>query len=193
MGCEELIGSLRKEAKEKIGEIWREAEAEAGKIRAGVSLRLEALRQENASGRSSEVDRLKVSLEAEGKARMIRLTAEDRASSRLFTIAAASLRLLSDKRYEEVFHKLVLELPLPPPCWQVVKVNPDDSGLAKEYFPDADIKTEREITGGMEVEAEEGRVWVINTFEKRLERIWPQMLPGLMDEIYREVTNCGTS
>jgi V/A-type H+-transporting ATPase subunit E len=45
----------------------------------------------------------------------------------------------------------------------------------------------------MEVEAEEGRVWVINTFEKRLERIWPQMLPGLMDEIYREVTNCGTS
>jgi len=185
MGCEELIGSLRKEAEEKVREIWREAEEEAGKMRAGVSLRLETLRQENASGSSSEVDRLKVLLDAENRARTIRLTSEDRLSARLYTLAVSSLQLLRGKGYEEIFHRLVLELP--PLGWRAVRVNPDDSDLAKKFFPDAGIVGDRNITGGMEAETEEGGVRVANTFEKRLERAWPQMLPGLIADINREV------
>lgn len=185
MGCEELIGSLRKEAEEKVREIWREAEEEAGKTRAGISLRLEALLHENASGLSSEVDRMKVLLDAENRARMIRLASEDRLSARLYSLAASSLHLLRRKGYEDIFHKLVLELP--PLAWHAVKVNPHDSDLAKKFFPRANILVEKDITGGMKAEAEEGAVRVANTFEKRLERAWPQMLPGLMADINREV------
>jgi len=188
MGYEELIGSLKKEAAKNIREIWREVEEEATKIRAGVALRLEALRQENASGRSSEVDRLKVLLDAENKARTIRLISEDRLSARLYVLAVSSLHLLRGNGYEDIFRKLVLELP--PLEWHAVEVNPDDSDLAKKFFPDAEIVVSRNITGGME--AEEGGVRVANTFEKRLERAWPQMLPGLIADITREVTDNGT-
>jgi V/A-type H+/Na+-transporting ATPase subunit E len=185
MGCEELIGSLRKEAEEKVREIWREAEEEAGKIQAGFSLRLEALRRENESGGSSEDDRQKVLLDAGNRARMIRLASEDRLSARLYILAVSSLHLLRGKGYENIFHRLVLEIP--PLGWHSVKVNQDDCDLAKKFFPGSAIVADRNITGGMEVEAEEGWVRVANTFEKRLEREWPQMLPGLMADINREV------
>lgn len=190
MGCEELIASLRKKAEEKVCEIWREAEEEVGKILAGIPLRLEALRLEDASGRSSEVDRLNVHQDAENRARTIRLTSGDRLSARLYILAVSSLHLLRGKGYEDIFHKLVLELP--PAGWHSVKVNPNDSDLAKQFFPNAAIVADRNIIGGMEVEAEEGGVRVANTFEKRLERAWPQMLPGLIADIHREVLDDGT-
>ena len=185
MGCEELIGSLRKEAEEKAREIWREAEEEAGKLQAGFSLRLEALRLENAAGSSSEEDRQKVLLDAGNSARTIRLASEDRLSSRLYILAVSSLHLLRGKGYEDIFHRLVLEIP--PLGWHSVKVSQDDCDLARKFFPNAAIVADRNITGGMEVEAEEGWVSVANTFEKRLEREWPQMLPGLIADINREV------
>jgi V/A-type H+-transporting ATPase subunit E len=185
MGCEELIGSLRKEAEEKAREIWREAEEEAGKLQAGFSLRLEALRLENASGSSSEEDRQKVLLDAGNSARTIRLASEDRLSARLYILAVSSLHLLRGKGYEDIFHRLVLEIP--PLGWHSVKVSQDDCDLARKFFPNAAIVADRNITGGMEVEAEEGWVSVANTFEKRLEREWPQMLPGLIADINREV------
>ncbi len=185
MGCEELIASLKKEAEEKIREIWRGVEEEAGKTRTGFSLRLEALREANASGNSSESDRMKILLDAQYRARTIRLISEDRLSARLYTLAVSSLHLLREEGYEDIFHKLALELP--PLGWRAVRVNPDDSGLAKKYFPGAKILVEKDVTGGMEAEAEEGEVRVVNTFEKRLERAWPQMLPGLFAEINREV------
>ena len=189
MGCEELIGSLRKEAEEKVREIWREAEEEAGKLQAGFLLRLEALRLENASGSSSEEDRQKVLLDAGNSARTIRLASEDRLSARLYILAVSSLHLLRGKGYEDIFHRLVLEIP--PLGWHSVKVNQDDCDLARKFFPDAAIVADRNITGGMEVEAEEGWVRVANTFEKRLERAWPQMLPGLIADVKREVMDDG--
>jgi V/A-type H+/Na+-transporting ATPase subunit E len=190
MGCEELIESLRKQADEKIREVWRKAEEEAVKIRAAASLRLETLRLDNAAGLSSQKEIEKVFLEADNSARMIRLTSENRLFVRLYSIAFSYLGLLREKGYEDMFRRYVLELP--PFGWQVVQVNPNDLGLAKKFFPGAEIVAEREITGGMEAEAEEGRIRVTNTFEKRLERIWPQMLPGLLDDIYREVMKSGT-
>lgn len=190
MGCEELIESLRKEADEKVREIRGEAEKDAEKVRADVSLRLEALQQDNAAGKSSEEESAKVLLDAQNRARMTRLTSEDSLSARLYSLAASSLRILREQGYEDIFRKLVLELPSP--GWRKVRVNPDDSELAKKFFPEAEMITDSNITGGMEVEAEGGSVRIVNTLEKRLERAWPRMLPALMDEIYREVTRNGT-
>lgn len=185
MGCEELIRSLRKEAEEKVRKLWKETEEEAGGIRAGVALRLEVLRLEEIAGHFSEEERVRLLLEADRRAKKIRLISDDRLSARLYSLSVSSLRLLREKGYENIFSKLALELPHA--AWHTVKVNPDDSDLARKRFPNATIVADTDITGGMEAEAEEGRVRVSNTFEKRLQGAWQQMLPALMDDIYRKV------
>lgn len=190
MGCEELIEALRKEADEKMREIRAEAEKEAEKVREDVSLRLEALQQDNAAEKSSEEESARVLLEAQNRARMIRLTSEESLCARLYSLAAASLRILRGQGYEDTFQKLVLELPSA--VWQKVRVNPEDLGLAKKFFPEAEVITDSSISGGMELEAEGGSVRIVNTLEKRLERAWPWMLPALRDDIYREVTRDAT-
>lgn len=190
MGCEELIGSLRKEAEEKIRQIRKDAEDAAVKIRTSASLRLEALRQDNASKRSIEEEAAKVLLEAGKKVRMIRLTAEDKLSARLFSLAASSLYRLRGDGYDDLFGKFVSVLP--PLAWKTVKVNPSDHALAKKFFPESVIVPDSAIIGGLEVEADEGRMKVINTLDKRLEKSWSQMLPDLLHDIDQKVKENGT-
>lgn len=190
MGCDELIESLRKEAETKIREIWKESEEEAGMIRANLSSRLEAMRQEGSYGQSSEGEVRKILLEAESRAKIIKLESEDKLSTRLYFLAVSCLGFLRDDNYGEIFGRLVLDLPSYE--WRKVTVNPRDSGLAKKYYPEAEIETDGDIAGGMAVENKTGDVKVINTFEKRLERSWPQMLPDLFGDIRREVMDSGT-
>jgi len=190
MGCEELIEALRKEADEKVRDIWVEAEKEAGKVRADISLRLETLRQGIAAEKSSEEESEKVLLEAQNRVKMTRLTSEDMLCSRLYSLAASSLHILREQGYEDIFRKLALELPSF--GWRKVRVNPDDPILAQKLFSGAEVITDSNITGGMELESEGGGIWVVNTLEKRLERAWPLMLPALMEKIYREVSKNGT-
>jgi vacuolar-type H+-ATPase subunit E/Vma4 len=190
MGGDELIEALRKEEEGKTREIWEEAEKEAGKIRAGLPPRIGMLRRDNAAGRSAD-EVYRMLLEAEIAAKVIRLTACDRLSVRLYSLAASSLRLLRREGYEEIFERLVLELPSF--GWQRVTVSPDDFALARKSFPGAEIATNMGIMGGVEAEAEEGGVKIVNTFEKRLERSWTEMLPALLEDINREVMDNGTS
>jgi vacuolar-type H+-ATPase subunit E/Vma4 len=189
MGCDELIQALRKEAEEKTREIWVLAEEEAGRIRADIPVRLEALRQDDEAGRSSD-EAYRMLLEAETGARVIMLTAYDRLSRRLYSLAASSLLLLREEAYGKIFERLVLELPSF--RWQRVRIAPDDSELARKFFPGAEIVTDESITGGMEAEAEEGTIRIVNTFEKRLERLWTEMLPDLLDDISRKAMDDGT-
>ncbi len=189
MGCDELIRALRAEEEEKTREIWEKAEEEAGKIRAALFPRIENLRRDSAAEPpSDEVSRML--LEAETAARVIRLTVFDRLSVRLYALAASSLHLLREEGYEETFKRLVLELPSF--GWQRVTVSTDDSALARKSFPGAEIVTSKSIMGGMEAEAEEGGVKIVNTFEKRLERSWTEMLPALLGDISREVMDNGS-
>jgi V/A-type H+-transporting ATPase subunit E len=39
----------------------------------------------------------------------------------------------------------------------------------------------------MEVNGDGGRIRIVNTLEKRLERGWPELLPDLIDVAYREI------
>ncbi len=190
MGGNELIESLRKAEEEKAGEIWRDAEEEAGRLWADISARLEAVRQDKAAGRSSKEETEQILREAETRARTIRLQSEDNLSRRLYSLAASSLGRLREQGYEEIFGRLALELP--PSHWLEVTVNSQDPGLAKKYFSEAQIITDGNITGGMEAEVKGGGVQIINTFEKRLERSWPQMLAYLLCDIRMRGNNYGT-
>jgi V/A-type H+-transporting ATPase subunit E len=115
----------------------------------------------------------------------MRLAALGELSERLSRLAVSLLTQLREQQYGELFDALVRELP--PYAWETVRVNPEDSAMAGRYFPEAEIVPDPHISGGMEVNGDGGRIRIVNTLEKRLERGWPELLPDLIDVAYREI------
>lgn len=189
MGYQELIDALRKEGEEKVRTIWKEAEAEVQRIKGEAFKRIEEIRKEYSNIHSPSIkERTEVILsEAKGRARTIRLLAEKELSERLYSIAVKTLPLLRNERYKDIFGALIKELP---PCrWKTVRVNPEDERIAKGYFQDSDIIPDSNIIGGLDVIDEDGVIHIVNTFEKRLERAWPEILPELIKDTYEEMQN----
>ncbi len=188
-----MIDSLRRAGDEKIRLIRQEAEQEAESLRTDVSRRIEELRkrraEELAAAEGEETRRALA--EAGNRARALRLAAETTLSDRLYSIALSSLHQLRDAGYPAVFEKLVLELPAFP--WKRVRVHPADVGLARQYFPDAEIVPAETISGGVDVTVTDASIRVINTYEKRLERAWNELLPAMVGDVYREVSHGASS
>lgn len=189
MSCKELMASLRQAADERIRLLWQEAEKEAAAVKAELAARREELRSD-IERRKSDARRdaaFRAVSEAQNRARAARLIAEKALADRLFAAAGASLELLRNGNYEALFGTMARELPALP--WKIVRVNPADVALAAAYFPGAEIVPDAGIAGGVDASAEDGRIRIINTFDKRLERAWSDMLPGLIREISREVAD----
>jgi vacuolar-type H+-ATPase subunit E/Vma4 len=184
-----LIESLRRAGDEKIRLVKQEAEREAESLRACLGARLEDLRKRQAGEFAvvaAEAER-RAFADAGNRARSLRLDAEQALAGRLLCIAQASLSRLREGAYAAVFEKLALELPSLP--WKLVRVNPADVDLARGYFPDAELVANESITGGMDAATGDGALRVINTFEKRLERAWGELLPVLMKDVLREASD----
>ncbi len=184
-----MIESLRIAGEGKVRLIRQEAEQEAKVLQAAVAGKIEELRKHYADKlTSAEGDEtLRALAEAGNHARRVRLGAEKALSDRLYSIAHSSLHLLRDNGYPAVFEKLALELP--PLPWELVRVNPADVGLARKYFPGAEIIPVENITGGVDATVADSTVRVINTLEKRLERAWSELIPLLVKDVYREVSH----
>ncbi len=189
MSSKELIESLRRVGDEKIRLIRQEAEQEAKSLRTAASRRIEELRKHHAEElTAAEGEETRRALaEAGNRARALRLAAETELSDRLYAIALSSLHRLRDAGYPAVFEKLVLELPSFP--WKRVRVHPMDIDLARRYFPDAEIAPAETISGGVDVTVMDATIRVINTFEKRVERAWSELLPAMVEDVYREVSH----
>ena len=187
MGCKELIESLQKAADERIKLIWQETEGEAERAREEASHKLEQLRENCAQTESLAAAAAQVAAvsEAKNRSRTRLLAAEKALSDRLYSAVLSSLPRLRGGDYREAFGKMVRELP--PLEWKTVRVNPEDTGLAKSIFPGADIIPDATISGGVDAATDGGKIRVINTFEKRLERSWVDMLPELLKKIYDSV------
>lgn len=189
MSSEKLIESLRRTGDEKIRNLRQEAEQEAESLRTAVSRKIEELRKRQAEELAAAAgeETRRALAEAGNRARALRLAAETALSDRLYSIALSSLHQLRDVGYSAVFEKLALELPSFP--WKRVRVHPADDGLARKYFPDAEIVPLETIAGGMDVTITDATIRVINTFEKRLERAWNELLPLMMRDVYREISD----
>lgn len=183
MGCRELIESLRAAGEEKMKAIRQEAEQEACRLRADAERRINALQDEHARRHAAEAAKEAEALRAEANnaIRRIGLRAERALAERLYATAHESLPTLRNVGYRDVFQGFARELPQF--SWRTVRVNPEDVKLAREVFPGADIQPAPEIVGGLEAVSEGERVRVVNTFEKRLERMWEEMLPDIMKEV----------
>ena len=189
MGVDELIASLRGHQQWQIAEIWQEAEARAAEmqkkadddiidIRADFDSRL-------AAASTSEEEAIQRQLR--DRKRQLLLQAEQRLVARLKKQAEQLLDRLRDREYDRVFKKLVAELP--ERKWDKVRVNPADVDLIRTNLPTVPVEPDTTITGGLVVAADREAVQVDNTFEKRLEKIWPVLLPEMVGEMYRRMRN----
>ncbi|MBI5666146.1 MAG: V-type ATP synthase subunit E [Nitrospirae bacterium] len=191
MGHEELIASLRKEGEEKVRAVRDAAEVEADNIRAAAAGKIEQLREEfrKREARLTKIEEDDIISSAEKKARTIILSAEKSLSDRLFNLALICLHELRRESYENIFSALVKEIPQVK--WEEVRVHSADAGMARRYFPGSVIVPDDDISGGFEAALESGRRHIINTFEKRLERAWEEILPSLVIDTYKEASRYG--
>lgn len=190
MGSPELIESLNREAEERAQKIRADAEAKAQEIRDEAKRKTETLALEYRTEEAGAVREKTsgITAEAEAESRTLRALSSEELIGRLQSIAFSSLMDLRTANYESVFRELVAEIPTHD--WKVVSVNPADEGRASGVFTDAAVEGDDKISGGMEVVTEDGRMQVINTFEKRLERAWEEILPPLLKEVY-EICDAG--
>jgi len=192
MSCRELIESLRNAAGERTRVLWREAEQEAASFRQETLLRLEQMRSELDRRRTAPSNDMSPAVaEARNRGRAFRLFARQALSERLYQAALSSLPALRQRDPEKLFQSLAGELPQLP--WETVRVNPADAALARKLFPGAEVVPDGTISGGMDASTGGGSIRVINTFEKRLERIWSELLPSLMREVEQEVSDASPS
>lgn len=187
MNGQELIASIWQESEKKIRAMIRETDEEETRIEQDVMQALGRIRDEGRQHCSSASEKRTEEIlgEAEKRARMMKIEANMLLAERLYRISCSSLRSLREQGYQEIFRNMSEELPLLP--WKSVRVNPEDSGIAKEYFPGAEIIIDELITGGMDVTTIDGNIRVINTFEKRLDRAWEDIIPDLLKEDYETV------
>jgi V/A-type H+-transporting ATPase subunit E len=183
MGCKELIESLRAAGDERIKSVRAEAEQEAERVRAEAGRRIAEIRTDHEHRRTAAADAQveQYLAEANGTVRQKRLLADRALADRLYGLARSSLYSLRNVGYSDMFTSFAQELPRF--TWKTIRVNPADGALAREHFPAAEIVFDKAITGGLEAVSEEGQVKVVNTFEKRLERMWEEMLPEIMKEV----------
>lgn len=186
MGYQELIASLKKEADENVRSIWGETDVEIQRLTEEASRRIKELKEDYAKTLERSIKEIqeKIISEARYKSRQIRLKVEHTLSERLFNLALSSTETLRENNYEEVFSMLVKELP--EFKWKEIRVNPKDIDIARKYFPDAEIIQDETITGGFKAIRIDGRMSVINTFKKRLEKAWDEVMPLIIKDIYKE-------
>lgn len=191
MGGRELIGYLRSEGERKIDLLWEEAKAEAGRLMEQADTRVMRMREGFAAllEQTSAGQRQEMVSEARNTARKILLTGERELSERLRALSEGSLPDLRNGEYPGMFTLLAGEIP--EHQWGVVKVNPQDLGIATERFPAAEIVPDEGIAGGLEVISRDGMISVDNTLKKRLEKAWGDILPELMEDI-RGLISAGT-
>jgi len=183
-----MLQHLRQQGEETISRLWQQAGAKVLEQRAEAERRLTGMRDQARAESTARLDLLSRTglMEAKRQADRRRITAHNQLAERLKALALANLALLRTEEYDRVFALLVRELPAGHE-WQGATVHPDDDGRAAAALPRALVATDRRISGGLEVTAGEGRVRIVNTFEKRLERTWPELLPVLLHELIHGV------
>jgi vacuolar-type H+-ATPase subunit E/Vma4 len=184
-----LADELRRKANSDVEALWAKARADADACRAAQQRLIEEKRSRAAEASSHRAASLEQSAaaDAEREARKTRAAAKSALADRLYALAVEALPRFRNSDYQVLFRRLAEELP--PLAWKRVRVNPADESFAATLFPATAVSVDPSIAGGMEAEAEDGRVKVTNTLEARLQNAWPEILPGLVNEIMEEVSH----
>jgi len=186
LGLEELLNSLRENEHKQIDDIWKTANKEADSLRSQVAEALDAVTKKHAEQLAAACHKSTglIFLEAENKAQSQKLLAYQALERAARRAADRELSSLRTRNYQAVFTRLVRELP---GCrWEKILVNPADQELAAKFFAPDIILPDPDISGGLLAFAKGGKIMIDNTFEKRLERIWPEIFPAIIKKIEKK-------
>lgn len=186
MGQKELEAALRRSGDSKAREIWQAAEAAAFQLRSTMAENLGRMKLVDGARLQAQIFNMNLAVQtaAEQRAQRCRLEAETALSQRLLALAGGMLDQLAVNGGAALFHSLAEEIPVHP--WQQVRVNRRDQQLAGLRFPEAEISVADDISAGLEVQTQDGRIQVSNTLEKRLLHLWKELLPDLMAGVRRK-------
>lgn len=193
MGLEELLNTLKKNERKQIEDIWHAAEDEAETLRTQVAETISDITKTHADqiANACQKSMRAIFSETETKTRGKKLFAYQALEEALKNAATMQLPLLRQHNYEKAFASLVAELP--ERQWEKIVVNPADLELAAQFFAPEIIHADATISGGLLAETANGRIVVNNTLEKRLERKWPNILPGIIAEFEKQYEKSGTA
>lgn len=183
MGRHELLEALQREGQEKMAAMNMTAAAEEERLRtAAEQRRLEILRMHEAERdlHCSNRQRTLVA-KAAREAALISLRAEHALALRLHEHARRSLVRLNGENAARLLSILAAELP--PRPWQRVWTTPAESVPAALLFPNATIIADPALSGGLKAATADQSLTVDNTLETRLERLWPDLLPVMIEEL----------
>jgi vacuolar-type H+-ATPase subunit E/Vma4 len=71
--------------------------------------------------------------------------------------------------------------------WSTVYVNARDVELAKKYFKNCSVEATEEIKGGFILENKSKTFLVDNSLESRFDKIWEEILPDIIRDIYEKL------
>lgn len=183
MGRDELAAALRQKGAAEADALWQQARAEVGAYRQERSLELSRQsRQCDLDAESSCRQTCQhVDWRVDGILRRMRLQAMLQLEGRLRNLAEAELARLEPAQRDALLKTAGAEAPAG--SWQVVRVHPDDQGLAGRLFPDAEVETDPRISGGLYLSTKEGEVRIDNTLETRLASSWPELSGRMLAEL----------
>ncbi len=187
-----LLEHLRAVGEEKVCAIWQQAEAE---VQAYQKEKEAALAEERKRCRLQGQQALVefgrgLMVAAEEKAWLRRSEAEAQLAERLYHLAQKELDWLREQCGSRLLSACAKELPQAE--WKQLRVSESEVAFARTLFPEAEVAGDRSISGGLVAESGDGRVTVINTLEKRLERAWPRILPGFFRTLREEKENAAS-
>lgn len=183
MGRTELLAALQRDGQEKMAAINGRRAAEEERLRAETANKIGLLRQEHKVKREllCSARQRQILAKAGREAALIRLRAEHALGLRLHACACNSLPPLYRRDAARLFPLLAAELPSLP--WQTVWTTPADTSGAAALFPAATIIADVALAGGIKAALAENILSVDNTLEKRLEKLWPDLLPQLLADL----------
>jgi V/A-type H+-transporting ATPase subunit E len=193
VGLEELLDSLEKNKQKQIDTIWQEAKNEAENLRKQVDEAIADITRNHAEQLryACQKSMRAIFSETEITTRKKRLFAYQALEQILRNAAIKQLPALRGKNYDAVFAQLAGELP--DRTWRKIFVNPADLSLAATFFTADVIQPDAAISGGLVAVTPGDRITVDNTFEKRLERKWPHILPTIIAKIEKQYGASGSA
>lgn len=186
MGRDVLINDLRAKGEQQVEGLWREARAEAERLRseAAATLTAERGRCDLARRQAGEAVHRRRAMAARRQAGAIITRAEQELSDRLADLSRELLGAAWSGDRAALLAGLVAELPAGD--WGRVRVHPEDVAAAGRLFPQAEIVADTEVKGGLEVTSSDGAITIDNTLNSRLARIWPLLVPALLREVRQD-------
>lgn len=186
MGKDALLRAMRKQARLELTELRHEAAEHHARLRKEYATRLRLARTEQ-RGRQRQAFRQTLHTEALRCAReqSQRLT-EHRArlEGRLRHSAEIIIRTIWEEKREELLPHLLSDLP--PLNWSRIRVAPEDLEIAKRLTSTAPFVSDPDIPGGLIAECAERDMISDATLNTLLTRLWPSLLPELLERISDE-------